>query len=169
MIARRPLLGVAIGAAALATVGLASCNRGGSGAQTTLPPGAAPPETVQQIPLVPGVPVAARPLASPHQGDARSEAEGKRLYAWMNCSGCHFDGGGGIGPPLMDTDWIYGGEPAQIFDSIASGRAQGMPAYGDKLAADQIWLIVEHVRSLSENAPDKPQQSEKWSATREKK
>jgi hypothetical protein len=65
-------------------------------------------------------------------------------------SGCHFAGGGGIGPPLMDDDWIYGGEPAQIFDSIASGRANGMPAYGDMLAAEQVWHIVAYVETLSQ-------------------
>src|SRR3954470_6229544 len=27
-------------------------------------------------------------------------SEGKRLYHWMNCVGCHNEGGGGIGPAL---------------------------------------------------------------------
>ncbi|HVL66504.1 MAG TPA: c-type cytochrome [Vicinamibacterales bacterium] len=132
------------------TWGVAACQD--RAAQRPLPHGAQPPETVQQVPLVPGMPPVKRPAAPPHEGNAHTRAEGRRLYAWMNCSGCHFEGGGGIGPPLMDTDWIYGGEPAQIFDSIASGRANGMPAYGEKLAAHQIWLIVEHVQSLSEAA-----------------
>lgn len=105
---------------------------------------------VPQIPLRPGVPVSAEAPSNPYAGDMRALAEGNRLYDWMNCSGCHFAGGGGIGPPLMDDDWIYGGEPAQIFDSIASGRANGMPAYGDKLAAEQIWHIVAYVETLSD-------------------
>ena len=34
--------------------------------------------------------------------------EGKRLFGWFNCAGCHANGGGGMGPPLMDEKWIYG-------------------------------------------------------------
>jgi cytochrome c oxidase cbb3-type subunit III len=93
---------------------------------------------------------------NPFAGDSRAIAEGRRLYDWMNCSGCHFEGGGGIGPPLMDDDWIYGGRrPTQIFDSIASGRANGMPAYGDKLPPEQIWQIVAYVQSLGEGTDDR--------------
>ncbi len=113
-------------------------------------PAAAPPDAVRQVDLLPGTPVAPTPRVNPFADDAHARAEGRRLYDWMNCSGCHFAGGGGIGPPLMDDDWIYGGRPDQIFDSIASGRANGMPAYGDKLAAGQIWRIVAHVESLGE-------------------
>jgi cytochrome c oxidase cbb3-type subunit 3 len=107
-------------------------------------------EGPRQVTLRPGMPAAERQVQNPYAGDAQSLAEGQRLYNWMNCSGCHFEGGGGIGPPLMDDDWIYGGRPDQIFDTIADGRANGMPAYGDKLAIDQIWHIVAHVHSLSD-------------------
>lgn len=93
--------------------------------------------------------VAGARIDNPYAGDAGAHAEGKRLYSWMNCSGCHFEGGGGIGPPLMDDDWIYGGAPAQIYDSIASGRANGMPTFGDKLEPQQIWQIVTYVESLN--------------------
>lgn len=104
---------------------------------------------VRQVPLRPGVPASdPQPVANPYAADERALADGERLYNWMNCSGCHFAGGGGIGPPLMDDDWIYGGRPEQIFDSIVNGRANGMPAYGDKLSADQVWHIVAHVQRL---------------------
>lgn len=119
-------------------------------ASSTQPP---PPETaighVPQSPLVPGMRRTGLAIANPYAGDPGAEAEGKRLYTWMNCAGCHFEGGGGIGPPLMDDDWIYGGNPAQIYDSIASGRANGMPTFGDKLAAQQIWQIVTYVETLN--------------------
>lgn len=143
---------------------LAACNRDAPPPAQPLAAGAAPPGAVQQVPLVPGLPSARRPSESPHKGDAQARAEGKRLYMWMNCAGCHFEGGGGIGPALMDVDWIYGGQPAQIFDSIAAGRANGMPAYGDKLSTDQIWLIVEHVISLGETAGDPKEKAEKGAA-----
>ncbi len=72
-----------------------------------------------------------------------------QLYNQMNCVGCHFNGGGGIGPPLMDTSWTYGGRLDQIYDTIYFGRANGMPAWGGKLTDDQIWKIATYVRSMS--------------------
>jgi cytochrome c oxidase cbb3-type subunit 3 len=117
--------------------------------QREVPPGGERVEGVRQVPLRPGFPVALdADRENPYAGNVRALTEGERLYHWMNCSGCHFMGGGGIGPPLMDDDWIYGGQPVQIFDSIVNGRANGMPAYGDKLAAEQVWHIVTFVQTL---------------------
>ena len=44
----------------------------------------------------------------------RRIAEGQQLYMQMNCVGCHSHGGGGMGPPLMDDEWRYGGRIDQI-------------------------------------------------------
>src|SRR4051812_7083051 len=66
---------------------------------------------------------------NPYEGNAYAMTEGERLFNSMNCVGCHFHGGGGIGPPLMDDKWIYGGESAQIFDTIIRGRPNGMPSF----------------------------------------
>ena len=76
-------------------------------------------------------------------------SEGKRLYNQFNCSGCHFQGGGGIGPPLMDAQWIYGSEPENIYETIVEGRPNGMPSFKGRLANDQIWQLVVYVRSMS--------------------
>jgi cytochrome c oxidase cbb3-type subunit 3 len=67
----------------------------------------------------------------------------------MNCVGCHSHGGGGMGPPLMDDEWRYGGRIDQIAASIAEGRPNGMPAWREKLTSDQIWQLAAYVRSLS--------------------
>ena len=67
----------------------------------------------------------------------------------MNCVGCHSHGGGGMGPPLMDDEWRYGGRIDQIVASIAEGRPNGMPAWRTKLTDDQIWKLAAYVRSLS--------------------
>lgn len=104
---------------------------------------------VRHVPLRPGLPTDGPvEIESPYANDPQALATGERLYNWMNCSGCHFEGGGGIGPALMDDEWIYGERPAQIFDTIVNGAPNGMPAYGDKLESDQIWHIVAHVESL---------------------
>ena len=80
-------------------------------------------------------------------------AEGRRLFLWMNCAGCHgARGGGGIGPPLLDADWIYGREPANVYQSIVQGRPYGMPSYA-RLSPDQVWQIVAYVRSLERPQP----------------
>ena len=74
--------------------------------------------------------------------------DGQRLYDWYNCSGCHAGGGGGMGPPLMDQRWIYGSRPANLFDVIVEGRPGGMPAFGGKIPADQIWKIIAYIATM---------------------
>jgi cytochrome c oxidase cbb3-type subunit III len=87
----------------------------------------------------------------PYDENAYALSEGQKLYNAMNCVGCHANGGGGIGPPLMDARWIYGSSPDQIFHSIVEGRPNGMPAYRGKLGDAQVWQLVSYVRSLSGN------------------
>lgn len=86
---------------------------------------------------------------SPYDGNAYGVSQGKRLYRWYNCNGCHANGGGGIGPPLMDAEWRYGSEPTQIFQSIVQGRPNGMPSFGGHIPEDQVWQLVAYVRSMS--------------------
>ncbi len=92
-------------------------------------------------------------VRNPYQGQANALAEGKRYYGWFNCAGCHGGaGGGGIGPPLADNDWIYGGQPGNIFQAIVQGRPNGMPSFGGQIPDDQVWKIVAYVSSLSGEA-----------------
>ena len=55
------------------------------------------------------------------------------LERQMNCTGCHFNGGGGMGPALMSGHWRYSGRIDQIYASIAQGRPNGMPSWQDSL------------------------------------
>lgn len=98
-------------------------------------------------------------VRNPFEGNAQALADGERLYHWYNCSGCHFNGGGGMGPPLMDDEWIYGSEPQNVLDTILEGRPEGMPSYGGLIPQEQAWQIVAYVRSLgglkgSEQGPE---------------
>lgn len=86
---------------------------------------------------------------SPFQNNAYGTAEGKRLFALYNCSGCHSHGGGGMGPALMDDKWIYGSRPANIFESIVEGRPNGMPSFRNKIPDAQVWQLVAYVQSMS--------------------
>jgi cytochrome c oxidase cbb3-type subunit III len=106
-------------------------------------------QPVREVDLVPGGVVPPDSGPGPHEENAYAVSQGKTLYNQYNCSGCHFQGGGGIGPPLIDADWIYGSRPENVFESIAEGRPNGMPAFGGKIVTDQIWQIAAYVRSMS--------------------
>jgi cytochrome c oxidase cbb3-type subunit 3 len=86
-----------------------------------------------------------------YENNAYNLSEGKRLYTWFNCVGCHAHGGGDSGPPLMDSQWRYGGEIEQIYATIQQGRPNGMPAFGGKIPDQQIWQLAGYVRSMSGN------------------
>ena len=94
-------------------------------------------------------PAALDPRAKLYDNNAPGISQGQQLYMQMNCVGCHFHGGGGMGPPLMDDQWRYGGRIDQIASSIAEGRPNGMPAWRQKLTDDQIWKLAAYVRSMS--------------------
>jgi cytochrome c oxidase cbb3-type subunit III len=92
-------------------------------------------------------------VTNPDYGSAFAISEGARLFDWYNCEGCHFHGGGGIGPPLIKQVWLYGGEPANLFDTIVKGRPNGMPAWGGRIPEYQIWQLVAYIRSLNNEQP----------------
>ncbi len=75
-------------------------------------------------------------------------AQGKTLFKRMNCNGCHSQGGGGMGPALIDPDWIYGSTIENIVATIREGRPNGMPSFRGKITDDQIWQIAAYVVSM---------------------
>ena len=123
------------------------------------PPSAAPEgeRSVVRQPVgpVPGIGDLA-PEKNPLGSDRNVLQEGRRLFVQYNCSGCHGGrAGGGMGPSLRDQIWIYGNTPGKIFNSIAEGRAHGMPAWGTRLPDRQIWALVAYIQSL--RTPDEPE------------
>lgn len=95
----------------------------------------------------------ASPDSSHYENNAYAVAEGKRLYNAYNCVGCHAQGGGAIGPALMDDIWIYGSRPDQIYSTIVQGRPNGMPSFAGRIPDYQMWEIVAYVRSMSGQLP----------------
>src|SRR5256885_13584414 len=113
---------------ALCAIALASAISLGSGCEREQrdlhhpPTEAATPPGVRMGELVAGVTAPRSSAANADEGNAYALSEGKRLYHWYNCSGCHAEGGGDKGPALMDDVWIYGCDTANIFANIVHGR-----------------------------------------------
>jgi len=108
------------------------------------------------------------PSPGPHaDASGYDVGEGSHLFRQYNCNGCHANGGGAIGPALMDDRWIYGSEPRNIYATIVEGRPNGMPSFRNKIPETQIWQLVAYVRSLSGLTPAaaRPARSDSMQAT----
>ncbi|EKE87002.1 cytochrome-c oxidase, cbb3-type subunit III [Idiomarina xiamenensis] len=82
--------------------------------------------------------------------DPEAVAVGQRLFL-QNCSQCHGSnamGGPGF-PNLTDDDWLHGGSPAKIKETIIGGRQGAMPAFGEQFTDQQITEVATYVLSLS--------------------
>jgi len=75
---------------------------------------------------------------------------GSRLFA-NNCAQCHgSDAQGGRGyPNLTDGDWLYGGSPETIVQTITGGRVGNMQPVGAVVGEDGIKNLAQYVLSLS--------------------
>jgi len=83
--------------------------------------------------------------------DKKAMAIGERLFA-NHCSTCHgSDAQGAVGfPNLTDNDWLYGGEPNTLVQTITNGRHGVMPAWGAALGDDGVKQVAAYVREFSE-------------------
>jgi cytochrome c oxidase cbb3-type subunit III len=135
-------------------VALAACG-GGEEAQPT--PAATwlaePIAAVRTSTLAAGASNPLPEIRNPYADDPGAMAQGRQLYLSFNCAGCHgAAGGGGIGPPLADAHWIYGGSDANIYATIVQGRPNGMPAFGPSVQGEAAWKLAAYVRSLGARA-----------------
>ncbi len=82
--------------------------------------------------------------------DERAMQIGGRLFA-NNCSTCHgTDAHGARGfPNLTDADWLYGGAPERIVETISNGRNGMMPAWQASLGDAGVKQVANHVLALS--------------------
>ena len=133
---------------------LAACGRPGG------PAGAQPALRYEQHVFAGGAAPAGATLVNPYKGDRSVAAAGEKMFAVMNCDGCHGGGAvGWVGPSLADGRWRFGGSDGAIFQSIYYGRPHGMPAYGGLLpTAEAVWPLVTYLQSLTPPA-DVPTES----------
>lgn len=82
--------------------------------------------------------------------EPKAMAAAKNLFA-NNCTVCHgVDARGTKGfPNLTDNDWLWGGDPDTIYQTIANGRMGVMPAWGAVLGKQGVEEVSAYVLSLS--------------------
>jgi cytochrome c oxidase cbb3-type subunit 3 len=81
--------------------------------------------------------------------DADAMQVAERIYL-NNCAVCHGSNAqGGYGfPNLTDDDWLYGGEPEQIVQTLVQGRNGLMPSW-QHLGEENIENLTQYVLALS--------------------
>jgi cytochrome c oxidase cbb3-type subunit 3 len=88
--------------------------------------------------------------------DPQAKAIGERLFM-NNCSQCHgSDAHGGKGfPNLTDADWLHGGTPEKIKETLTLGRMGNMPPMAAAVGtADDVKNVANYVLSLSKAPHD---------------
>jgi cytochrome c oxidase cbb3-type subunit 3 len=89
-------------------------------------------------------------------GDPAAMAVGERLFL-NNCAQCHgSDARGSKGfPNLADGDWLHGGTPDKIKESITLGRTGVMPPMADAVGSpEDVKNVANYVLSLSGSPHD---------------
>ena len=105
------------------------------------------------------VPVAAAREPNPVKSTPESIAEGKRIYGY-DCAQCHGaigDGKTDVGKDLKVPDFT---DPAALKDRtdgalfyILKNGHGDMPREGDRVKPEQLWHLVNYVRSLAKKQP----------------
>ena len=88
--------------------------------------------------------------------DPQAVAIGERLFM-NNCAQCHgSDARGNKGiPNLTDTDWLHGGAPAVIQETLVKGRIGNMPPMAAAVGTpDDVKNVAQYVLSLSGSPND---------------
>lgn len=103
---------------------------------------------------------------NPEKPTAESIASGKRIYGY-DCAMCHGASGDGKGDlagdmklqlaDLADPKSLAGKTDGELFYVIKNGKGD-MPAEGSRAKSDQLWDMVNYIRSLAKSA--KPQKLE---------
>ena len=84
--------------AMLALAALGACRREKRDFHSSPPPAAVPAESARAVHPDSGI-----SREGPYGDNAYALSQGKQLFTAFNCLGCHAHGGGGMGPPLMDS------------------------------------------------------------------
>ena len=111
------------------------------------------------------IPVTEARRPNPVKSTPESIAEGKKIYGY-DCVQCHGASGDGKTEPAKDIKIPDLTDPAvlkdrtdgELFYVIKNGRG-AMPLEGDRVKSEQLWDLVNYVRSLAKkkvSAEEKP-------------
>lgn len=83
--------------------------------------------------------------------DAAARSLGREVFL-RNCAGCHgADARGALGfPNLADSDWLYGGAPDTLVETITRGRRGQMPSFNGALSAEAVKALADFVPRWSD-------------------
>lgn len=87
----------------------------------------------------PGTPAEAPPASASPRFDAKA-------FYTSNCAGCH--GAAGEGGFASNLQSVEAKDDAFIAMRVAKGSPKGMPAYGSKLTAAEMTMLVDYVKGL---------------------
>jgi cytochrome c oxidase cbb3-type subunit III len=88
--------------------------------------------------------------------DPQAHAIGERLFM-NNCAQCHGSDarGGKSFPNLTDSDWLYGGAPEKIQETLVQGRVGNMPPMAAAVGtSNDVKNLANYVLSLSQGPHD---------------
>jgi mono/diheme cytochrome c family protein len=95
--------------------------------------------------------------ANPVKPSAESHAKGKKLYGY-DCAMCHGKDGDGKGdmaadmknmPDFTHQDALKGRTDGELFYIIRNGKGEDMPPEGDRAKDEDVWNMVNYVRSFA--------------------
>ena len=70
--------------------------------------------------------------------------EGQEIFT-KSCVACHgTNGEGGIGSNLIDSEWIYGNQPKNVFETIKNGTSNGMTSFSS-LPDENILKVTSYI------------------------
>jgi mono/diheme cytochrome c family protein len=103
------------------------------------------------------IPPEAAAKTNPIKPTAESLAKGKKMYGY-DCAMCHGEKGDGKGDMASDyknvTDFTNPGSlknrtDGELFYIIRNGEGESMQGEGDRAKDDQVWDMVNYIRSLA--------------------
>ena len=103
------------------------------------------------------IPPEAAAKGNPIKPTADSLAKGKKIYSY-DCAMCHGKDGDGKGdmasdlknvPDFTKRDTLKNRTDGELFYIVRNGQGQDMPPEGDRAKDDDVWNMVNYVRSLA--------------------
>tara|TARA_B100000809_G_scaffold216837_1_gene222734 strand:- start:1434 stop:1847 length:414 start_codon:yes stop_codon:yes gene_type:complete len=100
----------------------------------------------------------AQAIENPLESTADSRRIGRQRYVFM-CRECHGNSGlgdgdmshaGGVPSDFTDDVWQHGESDGEVFTVIKDGVTADMQSYSNRLSDDDIWHVINYLRSLAE-------------------